>query len=142
MSDTHDRYFIATVAIYWGMAYLFPEIIRIENLGTLAVASVFMLVFMILLKAVCLPVMGLLEMLTDTSIEMISESPLAVAIHMPFFALAMFAPIIVLYILNGRLPGLLIDGFWSKVLVTVCVDVFWLMLGCDLELYEEEERPD
>ena len=102
---------IITGFILWVAANFFPPYVQIENFGILALATLLIWVIQRICLAICEFLMAAGEVCSSLFLILAA------------LALALFTNIIAFSILSAKLPGFMVDGFWTKVVLSLCCSV-------------------
>lgn len=100
--------FIITGFILWIAAKFFPPYVQIDNFGVLALATLLIWVVEVIIAVICV-----LLLAAGAAIENIPIIIIA-------FAVLVFTDVITFSILSTHLDGFLVNGFWTKVVLSIC----------------------
>lgn len=102
--------------IIWAAWQLFPEIVQIDSMRTLIIATLLLWLISLAIGIGCLLIMGAGFVLDSAAWVIIGL--------IIVFVMVIFADVIGMYILSGNLEGFAVAGFWPKVLLSLCLSLF------------------
>lgn len=108
--------FVLIGFILYVASCLFPETVQIDGFWTLVLATVLLEVVSLFIGVICI---------IAIAIGATAKDVLWIIIGL---IASLFSRVITMYALSNFLDGFTIDGFWPKVLLSVCFTVLGLML--------------
>ena len=102
---------VATGLILWVASWVFPSVVHIDGFLTLVAAAI---------------VLWLLDIVVAIGCALLALLFAAMGIGgVALFAVIaiLFSQTIALFLMSGNLSGFLVDGFWPKILLSLCIAI-------------------
>lgn len=100
--------FIIVGFILWIAAKFFPPYVQIDSFGVLVLATLLIWVIEVIIAVICVLILAAGVAIEDIFLILIA------------LAVAIFAHVITFSVLSTNLAGFMVNGFWTKVVLSIC----------------------